>query len=94
MEDCSVQNRASPPAVYAPLGKTVNREADPCVTLPGIKVLKREGRAITSAKAKALGLGGLREQQTAGMKIGRPSRERKPGQDHSPPGRWGALGGF
>lgn len=42
MEDCSAQNRASPPAVYALLGKTVNREADPCVTLPGIKVLKIE----------------------------------------------------
>lgn len=42
MEDCSAQNRASPPAVYALLGKMVNREADPCVMLPGIKVLKIE----------------------------------------------------
>lgn len=39
-EDCSAQNRASPPAVQALLGKTANREADPCVALPGIKVLK------------------------------------------------------
>lgn len=50
---------------------------------------KGEGRAITSAKAKALGLGGLREQQAAGVEGGRPGRERKPGQDHSPPGSGG-----
>lgn len=49
---------------------------------------KGEGRAITSAEAKALGLGGLREQQAAGVEGGRPGREEARAGSQ-PSRRWG-----